>query len=93
MITNALKEINEGLSKFTKIHVFEVVRDGQYMLSFRSNYGLWTHDEIPFDRENITKEGLTNIVSRRLLILPRMLLRVDLWGLYDENTCTKSNGI
>lgn len=66
MIANALKEINEGLSKFTKIHVCEVVRDGQYMLSFRSNYGLWTHDEIPFDRENITKEGLTNIVSRKV---------------------------
>lgn len=66
MITNALKEINEGLSKFTKIYVFEVVRDGQYMLSFRSNYGLWTHDEIPFDREHITKEGLTNIVSRKV---------------------------
>lgn len=66
MIANALKEINEGLSKFTKIHVFEVVRDGQYMLSFRSNYGMWTHDEIPFDRDNITRLELATIVSRKI---------------------------
>ena len=66
MITDALKDFNESLEKFTKIRVFEVVRDGQHMLSFRSNYGLWTHDEIPFDRENITKLELATIISRKI---------------------------
>lgn len=66
MITNALKEINEGLSKFTKIRVFEVVRSGQPMLSFRSNYGMWTHTEIPFDRDNITNLELSTIISREV---------------------------
>ena len=66
MITNALKEINEGLSKFTKIRVFEVVRCGQPMLSFRSNYGMWTHAEIPFDRDNITNLELSTIISREV---------------------------
>lgn len=66
MITHALKEINEGLSKFTKIRVFEVVRCGQPMLSFRSNYGMWTHAEIPFDRDNITKLELSTIISREV---------------------------
>jgi len=66
IVTNALKEINEGLSKFTKIRVFEVVRSGQPMLSFRSNYGMWTHAEIPFDRDNITKLELATIISREV---------------------------
>lgn len=34
------------------------------MLSFRSNYGMWTHAEIPFDRDNITKLELATIISR-----------------------------
>lgn len=66
MITNALKEFNASLEKFTKIRVFEVVRNGQPMLSFRSNYGMWTHDEIPFDRDNITRLELATIVSRKI---------------------------
>ena len=66
MITDVLKEINASLEKFTKIRVFEVVRHGQHMLSFRSNYGMWTHEEILIDRDNITKEGLVTIVSRKV---------------------------
>lgn len=66
MITDALKEINSSLEKFTKIRVFEVVRHGQHMLSFRSNCGMWTHEEILIDRDNITKEGLVTIVSRKV---------------------------
>lgn len=81
MITDALNKINEGLAKFTKIHVFEVVRDGQYMLSFRSNYGMWTHDEIPFDRENITKEGLTNIISRKIADITQNVIARESWSM------------
>lgn len=66
MITDALKEFNASLEKFTKIRVFEVVRNGQPMLSFRSNYGMWTHDEIPFDRDIITRLELATIVSRKI---------------------------